>query len=325
MDKKKQFAFYWGASCGGCEVAVLDINEKILDVAAMADIVLWPVAVDGKYADIEVLADGAIDVCFFNGGVRNSETEHIAKLLRKKSKVMISFGACASMGGIPGLANGTTAAELLKRVYDTTESTVNPGGTRPQAVTVTPEGELHLPVLYERVYPLNEIVAVDYYLPGCPPTAEWVLKAVEAIASGKLPPQGSVIGIEKTLCDECPRTRKNERSIKKFYRPHEIVPDPSQCLLEQGIICSGPATRGGCKARCIAVNMPCRGCYGPPPGVIDQGAKMLSAIASLIDAKDEKEIEKTIADVADPTGTFYHFSLPTSLLQKISSKKCEEK
>jgi len=161
----------------------------------------------------------------------------------------------------------------------------------------------------------DKIIEVDYYLPGCPPTAEWVGKAVDAIASGKLPPKGSVIGLEKILCDECPLERKNERSIKKFYRPHEIMPKPGQCLLEQGIICSGPATRAGCKARCIEVNMPCRGCYGPPPGVVDQGAKMLGAVASLVDADDESEIEAIVSRVKDPVGVFYQFSLAKSLLR----------
>lgn len=314
---KLKFAFYWGASCGGCEIAVLDINEKILEVAALADILLWPVAVDGKYKDIEALADKTIDVTFFNGGIRNTEAEHIAKLLRQKSKAVVSFGACACMGGVPGLANQFNREAILKRAYETTESSVagNPDKTRPQLKTAAKEGELTLPELFERVYPLDEIIDVDYYLPGCPPTVEWIAKAVEAIATGKLPAKGSVIGLEKTLCDECPRERKSERKIKKFFRPHEIIPDPKQCLLEQGIICCGPATRAGCKAKCIEANMPCRGCYGLPPGVADQGAKMLSAAASLVDSNDEAEIEKILSDVKDPMGVLYQFSLPKSLLK----------
>lgn len=316
MGNKLKFAFYWGASCGGCEVAVLDINEKILDVAALADILLWPVAVDGKYKDIEALADKTIDVCFFNGGVRNSEVKHVAELLRKKSKTVVAFGACACWGGIPGLANQFSREQILKRVYETTPSTDNPSKLRPQTKTKVPEGELQLPEFFERVFPLDEVIGVDYYLPGCPPTAEWVLTAVEAIAKNQLPPIGSVIGINKTVCDECQLERKDERSIKKFYRPHEIIPEPKKCLLEQGIICCGPATRGGCKARCIEVNMPCRGCYGPPPGVIDQGAKMLSAVSSLVASNDEQEIEKIIEDVKDPLGIFYQFGLPKSLLRE---------
>lgn len=314
MADKLKFAFYWGASCGGCEVAVLDTNEKILEIAAAADILMWPLAADGKYKDIEALADGTIDVCFWNGGIRNSEAEHVAKLFRAKSKAVVSFGACACTGGVPALANLSTLQSLKERVYETTESTVNPEKTYPQASTDVPNGKLTLPTLFDKVLPLDEVIKVDYYLPGCPPTAEWVGIAVNAILTGALPPAGSVIGEEKTLCDECPRERKNERSIKKFYRPHEIIPDPKKCLLEQGIICVGPATRAGCRARCIEVNIPCRGCYGPPPGIKDQGAKMLSATASLIAADEDKEIEEIISDIKDPAGTFFQFSVGKSLV-----------
>jgi F420-non-reducing hydrogenase small subunit len=316
MTDKKKFAFYWGAACGGCEVTVLDTDAAILDVAALADIVLWPLAADGKYADVEAMPDDFIDVCFFNGGVRNTETEHIARLLRAKSKVVVSLGACACSGGLPGMANQFDRESIMSRVYQTSESTINADGRRPQAVSVVPEGELDIPTLYERVYPLDEIISVDYYLPGCPPTSAWVVEAIKAIATDSLPPPGSVIGLTKTLCDECPRVRSSKRSITQFHRPHEIIPDPVQCLLEQGIVCCGPATRGGCGARCVAVNMPCRGCYGPPEGTRDQGAKMLSAVASLIAADDEEEIERIAGQLGDPIGSLCPFSLPKSLLSQ---------
>jgi len=103
--KKLKFAFYWAASCGGCEIAVLDIDEKILDVVQIADIVFWPVAMDIKYKDVENMPDKYIDVCFFNGAIRTEEQEHMAKLLRQKSKILIAYGACSHLGGIPGLAN----------------------------------------------------------------------------------------------------------------------------------------------------------------------------------------------------------------------------
>ena len=85
MSKNKlKIAFYWAASCGGCEIAVLDLNEKILDVVQLADIVFWPVAIDIKYKDVEAMPDKSIDITFFNGSIRNSEQEHMAKVLRAK-------------------------------------------------------------------------------------------------------------------------------------------------------------------------------------------------------------------------------------------------
>jgi threonine dehydrogenase-like Zn-dependent dehydrogenase len=103
---KPKLALYWAASCGGCEIAVLEIEEKILDVDAAFDIVFWPVAVDFKVKDVEAMEDGAIDVCLFNGAIRTAENEHMAALLRRKSKVLVAFGACACEGAIPALAKG---------------------------------------------------------------------------------------------------------------------------------------------------------------------------------------------------------------------------
>jgi len=165
------------------------------------------------------------------------------------------------------------------------------------------------------VLALNQVVPVEYFIPDCPPPVDLILKVVDALATNQLPPPGATIATEKTLCDECPR-KKEEKRITKIYRPHEIIPDPERCLLEQGIICMGPATRGGCGARCIEANMPCRGCFGPPTGVYDQGAKMLSALASIYDVKDEKEIARMVEEVLDPAGTFYRFGMSTSLLQR---------
>jgi len=315
MNKLK-FAFYWAASCGGCEIAVLDINEKILDLAELADIVFWPVALDFKYHHVEALEDKSIDVCFFNGAIRNSEQERIAHLLRAKSKVMVAFGSCACWGGIPGLGNVSNQAGIFERVYRTTPSTANADGVLPQPQTEVPEGELEIPEFYDTVRALNQVVEVEYYLPGCPPPVDLILQAVEAIATNQLPPPGATIAPEKVLCDECEREKAEEKSVKEFKRPWEIIPDPEKCLLEQGLICAGPATRAGCGAACIKVNMPCRGCFGPPADVADQGAKLLSAMSALIDSDDPEEVARIVEQIKDPLGTFYRFGLPASLLQR---------
>jgi len=160
---------------------------------------------------------------------------------------------------------------------------------------------------------------VDYYVPGCPPHYNLVAKAVEAIAKNALPPKGSVIAPEKSVCDECPR-KKEEKKISKIYRVYEKAPEPEKCLLEQGIICMGPATRGGCEAQCISANMPCTGCGGPCPNATEQGAAMISALASILGLDEEKnpdfDAEKLLAQIKDPLGTFYKYSLPASILRR---------
>src|SRR5690606_30520985 len=100
---KPTFAMYWAASCGGCEISVLNIGDRLLAVDEAFDVVFWPVAADFKYDDVRGYPDGYIDVCLFNGSIRNSENEEIAHLLRRKSKVLVAFGSCAMAGGIPAL------------------------------------------------------------------------------------------------------------------------------------------------------------------------------------------------------------------------------
>jgi F420-non-reducing hydrogenase small subunit len=318
---KLKIAFYWAASCGGCEIAVLDINEKILDVIQIADIVFWPVAMDIKYKDVEAMPDKYIDICFFNGSVRSEEQEHMAKLLRQKSKALVAFGSCAQEGCIPGLANLHDRKEIFKKVYLESKSVSNPKGVVPQTETKVKEGVLKLPEFYDTVRTLDQTVDVDYYLPGCPPPVKLIANAVEAIAKNELPPKGSVLAPLKSVCDECPRKKENKR-ISKIYRVYEKMPEPEKCLLEQGIICMGPATRSGCGAQCLTVDMPCTGCGGPCPNAPEQGAAMISALASIMGLENEQEhysdedVEKLMNQVKDPIGTFYMYSLPASFLRR---------
>ena len=315
-ENKLQVALYWGAACGGCDVAVLDTNEFILDVAAVADIRMWPIAVDGKYADIEAMEDGELDLTLFNGGVRNSENEHIAQLLRRKSKMLVAFGACAYMGGIPGLANLTTRDKILDTAYVHNPSIEQGSHVVPQPETRVDGKALDLPRFYRRVYRLDNVVDVDYYLPGCPPQPGQVKAVILAIVKGELPPKGSVVGAsDVALCEDCPRTRE-EKKISHFYRPWEILADPEKCLLEQGVLCCGVATRSGCGVRCPNSGIPCRGCYGPLPGVVDQGAKLLSAVTSVIDSKDPDEINQILEGLPDFTSIAYRYGVASSLLQR---------
>jgi F420-non-reducing hydrogenase small subunit len=313
---KSKLALYWAASCGGCEIAVLGIDDKILEVAEAFDIVFWPCIMDAKVREIEKMPDQSIDLCLFNGGIRTSEQEYMARLLRRKSKVLVAFGSCAHEGCIPGLANLNSREEIFQTAYHDTPTTDNPEGLRPQPETEVAEGTLHLPLFYDSLQTLTQTVEVDYVLPGCPPEPERVWDALAAILEGELPPPGSVIGAETSVCDECSRTR-HEKKITAFHRTWEIIPDPDTCLLEQGILCCGIATRAGCGALCPQVNAACIGCYGCNDGVEDFGARMMSALASVIDADDPDEIDRIIREgIPDPVGTFYRFSLAHSLLRR---------
>ncbi|MFH0794863.1 MAG: oxidoreductase [bacterium] len=318
MSSKPKIAFYWCASCGGCEESVVDLAEDILMVVDAVDIVFWPVAMDFKKKDVEAMADGEITATLLNGAIRTSEQEEMARLLRRKSKVLIAYGACAHLGGIPSLANQFEREQILKYVYEDAPTVVNDEKQRPMVKFKDNGRTATLPEFRNVVRALDQVVDVDYYLPGCAPTSKLLKQAVLALLSGNLPPKGSVLAPDIALCDECPRkaSKPTDLSFTEFKRPHWTQMDPEKCLLAQGVVCMGPATRGGCEALCVKGNMPCTGCFGPTSRVKDQGAKILSSICSSIEAKEEKEIDKTLAGIPDPLGTFYRYGMARSLIRR---------
>ena len=310
MAKEKlKIAFYWAASCGGCEIAVLDVNEKILDVVAAADIVFWPVAIDIKYKDVENMPDKSIDACFFNGAIRTEENEKMAKLLRQKSKILVAFGSCANDGCVNGLANLWDKDAVFERAYLETPSTVNPESVTPKTRVKVKEGELELPEIYDTVKTLPQTVDVNYTISGCPPPVPVILEMFTAFIIGNIPPKGSSFLPNKSVCDECPR-EKQDKQLSEIKRIYEINDDGETCFWDQCVICMGPATRAGCGAQCPNVNKPCTGCGGPGPRVIDQGAAAISALASI--ATDPEVVKQ----VVDPIGTFYMYSLANSILRR---------
>ena len=324
---KSKMAFYWAASCGGCEISVAELGMRLIEVGEKVDILFWPCIMDFKYDDIRALKDKEIDFCFFNGGIRNTENEEIAHLLRAKSKNLVAFGACAHIGGIPGMANLSDVETMLERVFDTCPTLDDTRGTRPIPNSKVPEGEIKIPALFDRVKTLAQTVEVDYFMPGCPPVVDQIWRVFQELLAGKVPPKGSFIGVDpRTNCDTCPRQKgKSGARIKEFKRPHEVIFDPTTCFLAQGIICSGPATRAGCGLPCIKGNMPCRGCYGAPEGVVDQGAKLMSALGAIIDTDKPEELEKIIASVSDMAGYGYRFSFADSIMNNIKYNSTSSK
>ena len=326
MPEKPRISMYWASSCGGCEIALVNLHEKILEVDRHFDLVFCPCLLDTKYSDVEAMDDGAIAITFFNGAIRTGENEEMAHLLRRKSQLLIAYGACSSAGSIPALSNLSTRAEHIRTNYLDSPSLDNPAAVVPQTVTRMPEGNLELPAFFDTVKTLSQVVEVDYFLPGCPPESHQIWNVVEAVIQGKpLPPRSSVLGAgNSTVCDECQK-QKSSKSIAAFHRTWQIIPDPQQCLLEQGLVCMGVATRDGCGALCPQVNMPCSGCYGAPEGVADAGAKMLAALGSVLDlggnqGLSEEQVaaraDAILAGIPDPAGTFYQYTLGGSLLKR---------
>jgi F420-non-reducing hydrogenase small subunit len=314
---KPRVAFYWNASCGGCEEAVLDLGDGFAALLQKVEVVLWPVALDFKRRDVEALADGDIDVAFLNGAIRLTEQDEWAQLLRRKARVLVAFGACAHMGGVVGLGNMAEPEELLETAYRKVPSVSNPDATLPGQPVRAAEHDLSLPVLLSSALPLEGAVQVDYTIPGCPPSPAVIGAAVERILSGDLPPAGAVLAPNAALCETCPRRdSKPERiEVAALRRLATSALDPDACFLAQGLVCLGPGTRQGCQPGCLEVGMPCRGCFGPLDGVRDGGAAMLSAFASLLQG-DEAALRALGAAVPDPAGTFWRYSYAAGLVPR---------
>ncbi|RJS49140.1 MAG: F420-nonreducing hydrogenase [Methanobacterium sp.] len=299
MADKAKIGTMWLGGCSGCHLSIADFHEALLDVMELADFEFSPVLMDTKYDEIPEL-----DVVIIEGGIRNDENRELAEELRKKSKFVINYGTCAVYGGIPGLGNLSTPDELIQEAYINSPSTPNEEGIIPNE---------EVPHLESRVRPLNEVIDVDLSVPGCPPRSDVVAQAVLALLKGE------PVELPSTnLCEVCPREKPPEGLAMDFIkRQFEIgKPEEEMCLIPQGLICMGPATISICGAECPSIAIQCRGCYGPTPKVQDQGAKMISAIASDYGVEQDKTVDpEEVADQLDDiVGTFYTYTLPAALV-----------
>ncbi|HAA02191.1 MAG TPA: oxidoreductase [Syntrophobacteraceae bacterium] len=315
---KPKIALTWFSSCGGCEESVLDLAEGLFELASRMDVVFWPIALDHKFEDVARLADQELLATLINGAIRTCEQEQLANLFRRKSQLLIAHGSCAHTGGVVGLGNLHSTAELLQTVYLDMPTVENPRSVIPGIDPDALPGEMVLTPLCHSVVPLNRVVPVDYYLPGCPPTPELVGRTLRMLLDGALPPLGSILADSKALCDTCPRrpTLVERIAIQRFKRLHEEEWDPEICFLTQHLVCMGPVTRGGCQARCINGNIPCRGCFGPLDGVADQGAKAVAFLAGLMDAEEGSQAARVVDTIPDLLGLVSQYALAASVLQR---------
>ena len=173
---KLRFATVWLAGCSGCHMSFLDLDEFLFDLAEHVDVVYSPVANDAK-----VYPEG-VDVCLVEGAVANEDNLELALTVRQRTALVISFGDCAVTANVPGLRNlldagHDSARAVLERGYVELADT---GAQHPHAPGIVPE-------LLDKVLPLHEVIPVDLFLPGCPPSAERIREAITPLLAGERP------------------------------------------------------------------------------------------------------------------------------------------
>ncbi len=161
----------WLAGCAGCHMSLLDMDERLVTVIDLVDLRATPIT-DLKHPD-----ESGVDVGILEGGVNNSANEEVALRMRARSKILVALGDCAVFGGVPAMRNFFTIEESLRRAYVETESTDNSG-------RIPDDPELAVPT---KVRALQDVVHVDVFVPGCPPSADAIFTALSELGQGRMP------------------------------------------------------------------------------------------------------------------------------------------
>ena len=260
----------WLNSCSGCEIAVLNLGETLLDLLPQLEFVHIPVLADNKYhgplgrhtrLDIPAATVGLV-----SGGVRNAEHLEVLRVLRERVDILVGLGTCAATGGLPGLGNLCGVDAIKDFAFEKAPSLA------PAPHILPDPAHQDIPDMLPRCAPLAAHVKVDLIVPGCPPHPDWIAEAILALLEGRpaaLP--------DRSVCSICPTKRaghpgRRRGTVRRMLEQPEYDADKPlaemQCLLEQGFMCLGPVTLAGCGGRegapkCIAARVPCRGCQGP--------------------------------------------------------------
>lgn len=169
LTRRPRIATVWLGGCAGCHMSFLDLDERLFDLAAQADVVYSPIADVKEYPE-------DVDVALVEGAVANEDNLELIRKVRERTRVLVALGDCAVQGNVTALRNSLGGPEVaLRRAY-IEGADVNPGIPYQS-----------LPVLLDRVRPLHEVVPVDVFLPGCPPSADLIHDAVGELLAGRRP------------------------------------------------------------------------------------------------------------------------------------------
>lgn len=300
-SKKVRLNTEWLCDCGGCHVALVDLHEKILTFLDSVEILKCPVLTDEKnYPEA--------DIGIVTGSVRTEHDRHAAIEMRKNCKTIIAFGTCAVYGGFHGAGLAHSREEIMAHVYQhnpTTKTTLIPNNS--------------ITELAKLVTPIDEVIDVDLYMPGCPPHAHFIFEALTSLVEGK-----DITPRHQTVCGGCNRVMK-KTDVTEIKENHQGIPDDDVCFLSQGYICLGSATLDRCLAPCPNHGMPCSGCAGPTMQILTEPTHDIrTEISDRMSRLTNIDAETIKAHIERSAKTHYAYAMaskmignkPTFLIQK---------
>lgn len=281
----------WLSDCAGCHIALVDLHEKILDVFGAAEIQHCPVLTDVK--DYPHAAVGLV-----SGAIRSEHDRHMARRMRENCDRIVAWGTCAVYGGIPGAGMVHSQEDILNTVYRNGRT----GGTQ-----CAPASRVDR--LEKTVTPLDEVIEVDLYLPGCPPHPTFIFQALLALLEGR-PPKATA----ETVCAHCKRTMVHT-SVDRVRKNHEGIPDPDTCFLSQGYVCLGSVTLDRCLAPCPGNGVMCTGCAGPSLELLTEPNRDIrTEVADRITRLTCISREAAIAEIERSSKSHYAYAMAARMI-----------
>ncbi|MFZ5432476.1 MAG: methyl viologen-reducing hydrogenase [Calditrichota bacterium] len=281
----------WLSACAGCEVGIVDLHEKILDILSAAEIQRCPVLTDIKDYP-------PADIGIISGAIRNHHDREAALKMRQSCKKIIALGTCAVYGGIPGAGLVHTREEILDSVY------IHNRTTRTETIP-----SVHVSQLETMVTPLDEVIPIDLYLPGCPPHAAFIMDALLALVEDR-PPKAC----QEAICARCQREMV-KTDVREIKMNHDGKPDEQQCFLSQGYICLGSVTLDRCLAPCPNNGIMCSGCAGPTMQILTEPNRDIrTEVADHMSKLTEIPREDIIRWIERNSKTFYAYAMATRMI-----------
>ncbi len=256
-------AFMQLSSCWGCHQSLLNAHLGLLSILPELEIVYWPAVVDFKHDSLVAREDGSIVVGFIEGMIRTREDLENTKLMRNKCQIIVALGTCSCYGSVAGLANLYNKDQLLNRKFIEAES-----------ITDSRIPDKHVPPIEEFVVNVKEIIDIDVFIPGCPPTTENIVASILYLLS-LLSPGPEKREPNKSVCEKC-----------ELYN--------EGCLLNKEELCFGPITAAGCELMCPEDGNPCVGCFKATSKVGDKATVLMDKLISIteIDTSSGLDIQK---------------------------------